>query len=391
MKKYTSSMKTIQLLTVAVTLFAAVSCGEKPAELDQKKAELSEYNNQLRELKAKIATLEKEIAQLDPEFGKQNTNAILVATMPVPRKEFLHKIEARGWVESRRNVLVSAETMGKISSIPVKEGQKVSQGQVLLTLDADVVKSNISEVKTSLDLAKTLYERQAKLWEQNIGTEVQYLEAKNRMQSLESRLATLQSQLAQSVIRAPFAGRVDQLPARVGEIASPGMPLVRVLSEDDMYIKADISEAFIGKFSEGDEAEVYFPVQEKALTARIMSVGQVINNENRTFEVEVSLPRLDFPVRPNQVTVLQLIDYKKSGAVVVPTKLIQKDDKGTFVYTVKDQQGNLVAAKAHIQTGLTFQSETEVMQGLAGNEKLIEKGYRDVAEGVMVTLASAEK
>jgi membrane fusion protein, multidrug efflux system len=391
MKTYTSSMKSLQLLTLVAVLFAGVSCGEAPSDIEAKKSELSEYNNELRELKAKITTLEKEIAQMDPEFGKENTNAILVATMPVPTKDFFHMTEVRGWVASHKNVMMSAETMGKVQAIQVTEGQKVSKGQVLLTLDADIIRSNISEVQTSLELAKTLFERQSKLWEQKIGTEVQYLEAKNRKESMEDRLATLNSQLAQSVIRAPFSGRVDEIPATLGSIASPGMPLVRVLSEDDMYIKADISEVFIGKFTAGDPVEVYFPVQDKTVTAKVLSVGQVINSENRTFTVEVSLPKLDFTVRPNQVTVLQLIDYKSSKALVVPTKIILRDDKGTFVYTVTDQDGSLVATKVHIETGLTFKSETEVIKGLQGTEKLIEKGYRDVAEGVSVTLAAASK
>lgn len=385
-------MKSLQLLALVATIFVVVACGEQPAsDVDKKKAELSEYNNQLRELKAKIAGLEKEIAELDPEFGAESSNAILVATMPVPRKDFMHKIEVRGWVESRKNVLLSSETMGKILTIPVSEGQSVTKGQVLITLDADIIRNNISEVQTSTELANTLFERQAKLWEQNIGTEVQYLEAKNRKQSLESRLATLQAQLSQSVIRAPFSGRVDEIPARVGEIASPGVPLVRVLSEDDMYIRADISEAFIGKITAGDQVDVYFPVQQKSLPAKVMSVGQVINNENRTFSVEVAIPSVEFVMKPNQVAVLQLIDYKSSDAIVVPTKLILKDDKGTFVYTVSGQAGSLVAKKAHIETGLSFNSETEVMTGLAGTEKLIEKGFRDVAEGVSVALAAAQK
>ncbi len=391
MKSYISSMKSLQLMAVVAALFAVVSCGEKPTDVEAKKAELSEYNNELRELKAKITILEKEIATLDPEFGMENTNAILVATMPVTMKEFFHKTEVRGWVASNKNVMLSAEMMGKIQSVKVTEGQKVTKGEVLINLDADIVRNNISEVETSLDLAKTLYERQAKLWEQNIGTEIQYLEAKNRMQSLEDRLKTLRSQLDQSVIRAPFAGRVDEIPATVGSIASPGMPLVRVLSEEDMYIKADISESFIGKFNAGDPVEVYFPVQEKTLEAKVLSVGQVINSENRTFSVEVSLPKVDFLLKPNQVSVLQLIDYKNDKAMVVPTKLILKDDKGPFVYTVVSENGSLTAKKVHIEAGLTFRSETEIVGGLQGTEKLIEKGYRDVAEGVSVSLAAASK
>lgn len=382
-------MRNLFLLFLTVAMLGVSSCGEEPTDIDQKKQELSEYNTQLRELKAKIADLEKEITQMDPEGAKEDGKAILVATMPVPKKSFEHRIEVRGWVESRKNVLISAETMGKIQSIPVLEGQSVRQGQILLTLDADIIRNNIAEVKTSLELASTLFERQAKLWEQKIGTEVQYLEAKNRKESLESRLATLQSQLDQSVVRAPFAGRVDEISAKVGEIASPGMPLVRLLNPDDVYIKADISESFVGKFSSGEDVSIYFPVQEQTLISEITSVGQVINNENRTFSVEIKMPKADFVVRPNQVAVLKLTDYRKENALVVPTRLIQKDDEGMFLYTVEKEGDVLTATKARIETGLSFGAETEVVKGLQGNERIIEKGYRDVAEGVEVTIASA--
>ena len=383
-------MRNLFLLFLTVAMLTVTSCGEKPTDIDQKKQELSEYNTQLRELKAKIADLEKEIAQMDPEGAKEDGNAILVATMPVPKKSFEHRIEVRGWVESRKNVQISAETMGKVQSIPVTEGQNVSKGQILLTLDADIIRNNVAEVKTSLELASALFERQAKLWEQKIGTEVQYLEAKNRKESLESRLATLQSQLNQSVVRAPFSGRVDEISAKVGEIASPGMPLLRLLNPDDVYIKADISESFVGKFSAGEDVSIYFPVQEQTLISEITSVGQVINNENRTFSVEIKMPKADFVVRPNQVAVLKLTDYRKENALVVPTRLIQKDDEGTFLYTVEKEGDMLMAAKARIETGLSFGAETEVVKGLRGNERIIEKGYRDVAEGVEVTIASAD-
>src|SRR5690606_14136693 len=195
-------------------------------------------------------------------------------------------------------VMISAETAGTIERVHVKEGQRVGAGQVLVTLDAAILRNAVAELKTSLELANTIFEKQSRLWEQKIGTEVQYLEAKNNKESLERKLATTQSQLAQAVVKAPFAGTVDDVTAREGEMASPGVPLVRITSPQDTYIKADISERYIGKLGVGDEVEVYFPVQDMRAKSTIAAVSQVINPENRTFSVEVKIPKVDITLKP---------------------------------------------------------------------------------------------
>lgn len=381
-------MKNKLLILVLIGTVAACSQKEDGNGIEAKKQELEAAKKDFAALKEKIVALEKEISEKDPEFAKQNSKAILVSTFMAERKAFDHNVEVRGSVESRRNVLLSAQTAGEIKRIHVREGQKVSQGQTLMELDADVIRKSISELKTSLELATTVYEKQAKLWEQKIGTEVQYLQAKNNKESLEGKLATAHAQLNLAIIKAPFSGTVDQLPARVGEMASPGVPLVRIVSTDEMYLRADVSERFIGRFKAGDKVIIRFPLMNKEVSSAISSVGQVINPENRTFEVEVKLPKVDFIVKPNQIVVLQLRDYVNEQAFAVPTRLIQKDEDGQFIYAVEKRTNGTVARKIHVVTGVTYAKETEIVEGLKGDEQIVDQGFRDLTEGVEVMIAN---
>ncbi|MCB0491000.1 MAG: efflux RND transporter periplasmic adaptor subunit [Cyclobacteriaceae bacterium] len=388
--KYPRYMKTQYLFPIILLIAAACGGSEGDKNLEAKKAELDKARAELQKVKGTITELEKEISALDPEFARQNTKAILVSTFVAEKKPFEHKVEVRGSVESRRNVFLSAQTGGEIKRINVKEGQRVTQGQTLIELDADVIRRSITELKTSLELATTVFEKQSKLWEQKIGTEVQYLQAKNNKESLENKLSTMYAQLNLAMIKAPFTGTVDQLPARVGEMASPGMPLVRVVSTDEMYLKTDVSERFIGRFKAGDKVDILFPLINKTVSTVISSVGQVINEENRTFEVEAKLPNVNFVVKPNQVVILQLLDYVNEDALAVPTRLIQKDEDGQFIYIVDKRESGPVARKIHVVAGISSNKETEIAEGLQGDEQIVDRGFRELTEGVEVMIANNE-
>lgn len=381
-------MRNILSLTVLTALIAA-GCSDKP-DVEKKKEELTAFRAELKELNQKISTLEAEIEELDPTFGKKEIKKTLITAIDAKKDYFEHKVEVRGSIESRKNVTIGSEVPGKVEKILVKEGQQVTKGQTLLTLDASIIRNNIAELKTALELAKTVYERQSNLWKKNIGTEIQYLQSKNNYESLERKLATANSQLDQAIIRAPFSGSLDRVIAKEGEITQPGMPLLRLVNPKDVYIRSDISERFIGVFSKGDEVEVYFPVQDKKMVSKITSVGQVINSQNRTFEVEIEVPFGFGSVRPNQVVVLKLRDYKNEEAISVPTMIIQKDSKGSYVYNIENEGGNLVAKKLHVKTGMSYGSQTEILSGVKAGQKIAYKGFRDLAEGVFVTITSEQ-
>jgi membrane fusion protein (multidrug efflux system) len=383
---YITPMKNLLVITLLIGLIAS-SCTEKPG-IEQKKEELKGYQSEINDLEKKIAALEKEIVVLDPSFGKKDIKKTLITALDVKPTYFEHKVEMRGSVESRRNVTIGSEVPGKIQRIHVKEGQKVKKGQTLMTLDASVIRNNIAELKTSIELAKTVYERQENLWKKKIGTEMQFLQSKNNYESLQRKLATANSQLDQSIITAPFNGSIDEVIAKEGEIAQPGMPMVRIVNPDDVYIKSDISERFIGVFKKGDEVEVYFPSQDKRLMSKITSVGQVINSQNRTFEAEFVVPDGLSSVTPNQVVVLKLRDYTNESAFQVPTMVIQKDSKGSFVYRIKKKGDNMIATKSHIETGVSYENNTEILKGIQAGQKVAHLGVRDLSEGVLVTISS---
>lgn len=379
------TMKNSYLLLITIFLLSA--CGQGGSDAESKKKELEAARKEYAQLKDKIVKLQDELASLDPEFAKEENKAILVSTFTLTAAPFEHKVEVRGSVASRKNVLMSAETPGIIQQVNVREGQRVNKGQVLVSLDASIIRNTIAELKTNLELATSIYERQSKLWDQKIGTEVQYLQAKNNKESLERRLATANSQLDQAIIRAPFSGNIDEVVAREGELITPGMPLLRITSQEDMYITADVSEKFIGKFNIGDKVEVFFPAQNKTLQSTVASVSQVINAENRTFFVEVRLPKTDWTVKPNQVTVLHLTDYSNKEALTVPTRLIQNDDEGQFIFKIEKEADKQLAKKVHITSGATYNGRTELTSGIESGAVLVDKGFRDLSEGVEVAIA----
>jgi membrane fusion protein (multidrug efflux system) len=360
-------------------------------ELADKKAELSEKKKQFQALKTDIESLEKEIAQLDTAFAEEIRRSTLVTALPVKQTDFAHYVEVRSEVQSDRNVTLSAESMGAVQRILVSEGQQVKAGQLLMSIDAEVLKRNIAEVKTQLELAETLYEKQKRLWDQKIGTEVQYLQAKSNKESLENRLATLQAQLAQTNLTAPFSGNVEQVMVRTGEIAAMGMPLLRLVSLSDMYLRADVSEAYIGKFSKGDKVEVYFPSLDTTLVSELSAVGQVINPSNRTFAIEAKLPaKSQQMLRPNLLAVMKVKDAEREDALLVPTNLIQRDGQGEFVYVIDASNDIPKAEKKHIETGMSYNNETVVLEGLTASDVLVNEGYREVTEGMNLKLAEKE-
>lgn len=381
-------MKNLTLF-IAITALVLTSCGGGN-DIDSKKEELSKLNNEKAEIENQIATLEKEISELDPTYGVVQENATLVTVMKVANEEFTHRVDVRGTVESKKNVMISTEIPALIRSIKVREGDRVKKGQLLIVLDSETLQRNIDELETALDLAKIIFERQSQLWEQNVGSEIQYLEAKNRKEALEKSLATANSQLQKARIKAPFSGTIDEIPVKEGEFAMTGMPMVRVVSLDQLYINADVSENFIGKFNKGDKVTVSFPSINKEISSKILSVSDVINRQNRTFSIELDLGSVDFKVKPNMVVIAKLTDYTNNNALVIPTNIIQRDDIGNFVFTLENSDNQIRAKKNHIDVGMSYNSKTEVTSGLTSDDSVVDKGFRELNNGTLIQIVNNE-
>lgn len=373
-------MKTNILLILGFIAFSISSCEQKDP-LVAKKEELKSQKVELQGIKASIAELEKEIAILDPNFAKLNRRATLITTSTVDKQNFEHYVEVSGAVKSRKNVMISAENMGNINRLLVKEGNEVKKGQLIMSMDVELYQRNLDQLQTELTLAETMFQKQSNLWNQNIGTEVQYLESKNRKESLENQIANIKTQISKSQIRAPFQGTIEDVLVREGEMAQMGSPLVRIVNHRDMYIKADLSESHIGKFKKGDRVIIHFPSIDQTIESKISSVGQVIDEMNRTFSIEALLPLTKFTIKPNLLAIVKMKDFEKSDAVVISTKLIQKDNKGEFVFIVDKNNEESIAKKVQINRGITYKNNTMITGGLSGNETLINEGFREVADG----------
>lgn len=354
---------------------------EQKDPIQEKKDELKSKKTELQKLKIAITDLEKEISALDPDFAKNNRKATLITTRKVETRKFEHYVEVSGAVKSRKNVLISAENMGNVNNILAKEGNEVRTGQLIINMDTELYQRNLDQLETEYTLAKTMFEKQTNLWNQNIGTEVQYLEAKNRVEGIERQIDNIKTQISKSKIRAPFAGTIETVYVKEGEMAQMGSPLVRIVNHKDMYVKADLSESFIGDFRKRDQVIIHFPSLDKTIESRISSVGQIIDEQNRTFAIEALLPETHFTIKPNLLAVVKLRDFEEANAIVVPSKLIQKDNKGEFVFVTEENNNELVAMKKQIERGVTYKNNTMIVEGLQGDEVLIDEGFRNVAQG----------
>ena len=380
-------MKRITLFALAGALLIW-GCGEKGIDtstLEGKKAQLRAWQDEMAALDKKVSQMEDEIAKLDPSMATAALK-VPVSAKAVEVRDFKHYVNVQGQVEANKNVLVSPEMGGNITRIYVKEGQRVGAGKVLAQLDDAVIQRNIEEVKTQLELAQILYDKQQRLWDQEIGTEVQLLQAKTNKESLERRLATVEEQLNKTRIKAPISGTIDEILPKVGEMVAPGMPVFRVVNTSDLSLKAQVSESYIPYIKRGDAVKVKLPTLNKELNARVSTVGQFIHPTARTFEVEVRLPR-SVGAKPNMFGEISINDRLVKKAVMVPLYVLQKSENGNYVYVAEqDDAGEWVAKRKDIVLGLSYQGEAEVKDGLKPSDRLITDGYKDLSDGQLIEI-----
>lgn len=372
----------IYALLVSFTVLLAVGCGaEKTGEgLEAKKAQLTELEGKADALKDEMRQLKGEIALLDT--ANKGPQGRYVTTLNVETEEFKHYIELQGTATSDNNVSVTAEMGGNVVKILVDEGQAVKKGQELIILDDNIIRKQIDEIKVALDLATTTYEKQKKLWDQNIGSEIQYLQAKNQKDNLESKLASAYAQLDKTRIKSPINGTVDNISINEGELANPGYQLVRVVDLDKIEVHADASEAYLTSVVKGDSVLINFPVLNKTYPATITHAGQVIDPTNRTFKIEIKLPNKNKELKANLLAVIEVMDYEVDSAIVVPTKYIQQLGGKDVVYVVStDETGQQVAVRTEILSGKNFNGTTEVLSGLKAGDVIVAEGARDLVNG----------
>jgi RND family efflux transporter MFP subunit len=381
--KYIQQMKAKSIATIFIALLTIAACGPKTEDLEAKKADLQASRQELKDIRDRIALLEEEIGKEDPTFFNVEAAATLVTTVKVENQNFEHRIEVRGAVMSRTNVNVSSESMGRLTSLKVVEGQSVKKGQLLATIDAEQIENSIEEVKTALSYATTIFEKRERLWKQNIGTEVDYLTSKNNKEGLEKQLESLNTQLSKTKIVAPFSGSIENVPVKAGQVVQMGTPIAFLVSNTDKYITAEVSEAYLGKIKAGDKVNVKVPALGESFESKVSSIGNVINAASRTFTIEVNLPMSNEIMKVNLVTIIEITDYQASEAVVIPSRIIQEDLQGNYVYTISADNK---AQKVHVKLGPSYADHTQVMEGLQGGVAVVDKGNRSIADGTRVKI-----
>jgi RND family efflux transporter MFP subunit len=373
--------KIILIATFSALIF---SCGKKEenANIDSLIA-----SKNLVSIKAKRAELQTQLTQLDnaiAELDVKKTEEALVSVEMVKDTVFSHYLEVQGNVNTKENLIIYPQFAGILNTVNVIAGQKVSKGQVLGTIDDGGLSQQLAQLENQLALAKTTFERQKRLWDQKIGSEIQYLQAQTNMVSQQKAVNQMKAQLAKTKVIAPFNGVIDELIAERGQVVGPGQGLMRIVNLNNMFVSTTVPESYIGKLKVGTEVSVYLASLGKSFNGKIRQVGNNINPNNRSFGIEVSVPNTDNLLRPNQVAKLKITDYTNAKAVVVPSNVIQEDADGNqFVFevsSVKDKTG--IAKKVIVKVGKTSDNFTEILSGLEPKTVLVGDGVKTVSEGM---------
>jgi membrane fusion protein, multidrug efflux system len=369
-------------LAVFVTIVAFLAACSAATPEDDKKG-------RLEKLKKEQGDLNKEIKALEEQLAKENPNSKAVKAKEVEVSEvkgqnFDHYVQTQGRIESENNIMVSAKSMGVVEQVFVEEGQQVSKGQVLAQIDNSVISSNIESMKSQLDLANTVYERQKNLWNQKIGTEVQYLQAKTNKESLEKQIAALQGQNEMSRIKSPINGTIDEIMVKVGENISPGMPAARVVNTNDLKLVAKVSEAYVTNIKKGNKVLINIPELKREITGTVSFVGKNIDAMSRTFTVEVGL-KSQPDLRPNMTATVKVVFTTAQNALVVPVNVIQTVNNQKIVYVAETEGSKTVARKKIVTVDGVYSNAAQV-QGLKSGDKVITFGYQGLNDGEVIKI-----
>lgn len=365
-------------LLLSIVLFV-VGCSAPTDQLGQAQKDLADLKTSKKELEVEIKELQILVDELDTTV-KEDKRILVVAISP-EKKEFKHYIQIPGRADSKQNIVVSAEAMGNITSIEKQEGDMVRKGQVIARIKSDVLGNQISELKTRLELASNLYEKQKRLWDKKIGSEVQYLQAKNNKESLEKNISALQAQQSNSIITAPISGYLDQIFVRRGQLVNMGTPAARIVDLNNIEIEVEVSESYIGNFKKGDPTFIKFPSIAEPYEAPIKTIGQVVNPDDRTFVVEVALSNKGGLIKPNVLANVRIATYENPETIVLPTSIIQQGKRDSYVFTVERNGSETFAKKRVVKVGMTYRGTSEILEGILDGDQVITVGSRNVADG----------
>ena len=382
----------VQYSIIASIAIAIASCGEgrkeKLGTLGEKKAKVEELKKQINTATVEIKKLEEEIARLDTSASKQE-KAKLIAVALVTTEDFSHYIDLQGKIDAE-NISYIAPPNGQggvVTAVYIKEGQYVKKGQLVLKMDDKVLRQQIQISQTQLVLAKDVYQRTKNLWDQNIGSELQLLQAKNNVDALERSIATINEQIKLFTVYSPVSGIADLVNIKVGELfvgANAAGFQIRIVNNNTLKAVVEVPENYMNRVRVGSPVIVTLPDLNKTFNSTVNLSSQTINPSTRTFIVEAKIP--GGGVRPNSIAAVRIKDYSAPNAVVIPVNLVQTDDKGKYVYVVeKDSKGRSIAVKKPVVVGESYGDKIEIKGGLQTGMQLITEGYQTVYDRQVVT------
>ena len=372
-----TNKKLLQFSAFALAVIVLAACGggapSDPA------AELAALKSQKAELDTKITELEKQVNANNPATKKVK----IVGLSEIKIAPFRHFIDLQGKVDADQSVMATAKMPGSLKRVLVKNGDNVRQGQLIAEVDDAVMVKSLAELEGQLATATDIYNRQKSLWDQKIGTEVAFIQAKNGKESIERSITTIKEQWGMTKIYAPQSGTVDMVLLKQGQAIAPGMPLCNILNLSNLKIKGEVTEAYAAKVRKGDQVQVFFPDLNKEITTRITYVSKSISPMTRTFIVECALPGDGYSA--NQVAVMKIVDYQSPNAIAIPVNLIQSADDGDFVLVAeKTTDKQATAKKVLVKQGQNYNGQTEILSGLKKGDWVISTGFQDVNNGEVV-------
>ena len=385
-------MKHIYSLLIVTLLL--VSCGEENKRNSVERVLESNNLETIRQKRSELVdeqqAVQEKIKRLDQAISKIDTikHVPLITTLTAKEEVFNHVLEIQGNVTTKNLLVITPEYNGILTNVYVKEGQKVTKGQTLAKIDDGGLSQQLAQLQIEADLAKTTYERQKRLWDQNIGSEIQYLQAKSTYEAQSEAVNQLKQQIAKTTVKAPFTGTIDDVITEQGSVVAAGQTqLMRIVSLKDMYIETDIPERYITDVTRGKQVKVEFPVLGKSIDTEIRQAGDFINPANRTFKVEVAIPNNEKNIKPNLTAKLKINDYTNENAILIPQSIISENAEGEqYVYVVNEKNANDegVAERVIIKTGKTQGDVIEVLEGIDNNVEIVQEGARSVKDGQTV-------
>ena len=364
-------------------LFLSTACGGDEEQQAEGASQSQSQQGGATEALTEAPQIEENVAQKDTE----KSVVTLVRTLTLERKPFRHEIQLRGKLQSDRDIIIGSRTSGRVENIKVQVGEYVKKGALLLQLDTELLERNLEELNNSLKLARAVYERQKNLWEQEVGSEIEYLEAENRFHGLEKRRKTVRAQINQAHVYAPFDATVEELFVKKGEMATPGTRLVHVLGISALYVYAEAADSYALRIKVGNAARIHILTTGKELKSKVSYVSRFLKEANRTFEIRVPVSLSTREVKPNQIALLFVEDYVNANAFSVPSRLIQQDQRGTYLYVAEqDAEGQKVATKKFVNVGHAYQGYTEVIADSLLGTQVLSQGATEVSDGSLITV-----